>query len=73
MAFGQGVVDTRGYRSCPAMECRAPVRAALTHKLPFFGAQIRAVFARAIEQRSQRCAHIMTPNARQIQLGWREA
>ena len=31
MAFGQGVVVTGGYRSCPAMQCGATVTTALTH------------------------------------------
>ena len=31
MAFGQGVVVTGGYRSCPAMQCGAPVTFPLTH------------------------------------------
>ena len=31
MAFGQGVLVTGGYRSCPAMQCRATVTTALTH------------------------------------------
>ena len=31
MAFGQGVVVTGGYRSCPAMQCEATVTTALTH------------------------------------------
>ena len=31
MAFGQGAVVTGGYRSCPAMQCRATVTTALTH------------------------------------------
>ena len=30
MAFGQGVVVTGAYRSCPAMQCGATVTAALT-------------------------------------------
>ena len=31
MAFGQGVIVTGGYRSCPAMQCGATVTTALTH------------------------------------------
>ena len=31
MAFGQGVVVTEGYRSCPAMQCGATVTTAPTH------------------------------------------
>ena len=31
MAFGQGVVVTGGYRSCPAMQCGATVTTVLTH------------------------------------------
>ena len=31
MAFGQVGVVTRGYRSCPAMQCGATVTTALTH------------------------------------------
>ena len=34
MAFGQGVVVTGGYRSCPAMQCQAMVTTALTAQLP---------------------------------------
>ena len=36
MAFGQGVVVTGGYRSCPAVQCGATVTTALTHQPPFF-------------------------------------
>ena len=31
MAFGQGLVVTGGYRSCPAIQCGATVTTALTH------------------------------------------
>ena len=41
MAFGQGVVVTKGYRSCPAVQCGATVTTALTHRPPFFVALIR--------------------------------
>ena len=41
MAFGQGVVVTGGYRSCPAVPCGANVTTALTHQPPFFVALIR--------------------------------
>ena len=41
MAFGQGVVVTGGYQSCPAVQCGATVTTALTHQPPFFVALIR--------------------------------
>ena len=41
MAFGQGVVVTGGYRSCPAVQCKATVTTALTHQPLFFVALIR--------------------------------
>ena len=41
MAFGQGVVVTRGYRSCPAMQCGATVTTALTAPTSLFVALIR--------------------------------
>ena len=34
-AFGQGVVVTGGYRSCPALQCGATVITALTDQPPF--------------------------------------
>ena len=49
VAFGQGVVVTRGYRSCPAMQPGATVTTALTHQLPLFGALISVAFARTME------------------------
>ena len=36
MAFDQGVVVMGGYRSCPAMQCRATVTTALTNQPRFF-------------------------------------
>ena len=69
VAFGQEVVVTAGYQCCTAMQCGPTVTTALTHQLPFLGALLRAVFARAIEQRTQCCAHVMTLNAPQIQVG----
>ena len=41
MAFGQGVVFTRDYRSCHALQCGATVTCALTDGPPFFVALIR--------------------------------
>ena len=41
MAFGQGVVVTGGYRSCPAVQCGATVTSALTRQTPFSVALIR--------------------------------
>ena len=35
MAFGQGVVVTGGYRSCPEVQCEATVTTALTAQPPF--------------------------------------
>ena len=36
MVFGQGMVVTGGYQSCPPMQCRAAVTTALTHPSPSF-------------------------------------
>ena len=41
MAFGQGVVVTEGYGSCPVGQCGATVTTALTDQPPFFVALIR--------------------------------
>ena len=41
MAFGQRVVVTGGYQSCPVVQCGATVTSALTHQPPFFVALIR--------------------------------
>ena len=71
VAFGQGVVVTGGYRSCPAMQRGATVTTALTHQLPFFGALISIALARTTEQRTQHCAHVMTHNPPLIQVGQR--
>ena len=41
MAFGQGVVVTGGYGSCPAVQCGATVTTALTAQTSLFVALIR--------------------------------
>ena len=40
MAFGQGVVVTGDYRSCPAVQCGATVTTALTAQTSLFVALI---------------------------------
>ena len=66
MAFGQGVVVTGGYRSCPAVQCGATVTTALTHQPPFFVALIRT-YVRVHKQFALRVFRVTSPPALSLQ------
>ena len=69
MAFGQGVVVTGGYGSCPAVQSGATVTTALTHQPPLFFVALISTYTRVHKQLSSLVFCVTFPLALSLSSG----